>query len=93
MQQVRTCFSGLKSEINKLCKNGEYDIDTFQKIAIDLSVVQKALDNLDLCQNVLLTIAKNNSQGQVQGQTLQTNQPFDPNGYQDLKVTPKIYEP
>jgi hypothetical protein len=62
IQQVNLSFDSIKNEINQLCKNGHYDLDSVQKILIDLNIVAKALETLDKCQIILLNLAKNNVQ-------------------------------
>lgn len=79
MQQVQIAFEGLKAEVNKLCKCGEYDIDTFQKVAINLSVMQRAIETLDKCQTTLVTIAKNNTITNINNSGQSESNVFDPN--------------
>lgn len=77
IQQVNSSYEELKTEINKLCKRGEYDIETFQKVSINLTVLQKAIESLDQCQHILLSLAKKN-------ETLDDPVVFDPKNIEEL---------
>lgn len=69
IHQVNSSYEELKIEINKLCKRGEYDFETFQKVSNNLTILQKAIESLDQCQNILLSLAKKNEV---------IDEPFDP---------------
>jgi tRNA A37 threonylcarbamoyltransferase TsaD len=86
IQQVQVSFVGLKTEINKLCKSGEYDVDSFQKVLINLSVIQKAIDSLDKCQNALIDFVKKNN-----AQSSQKNV-FDPNNFNNTQINQQVTE-